>query len=87
MWIARIENGVEHPATRIDDFETYLDGRRERRRPRIPRAWRTEFGAAAISQSPEGTLGSARRVLEQPDHNKRVTATLAELLETMMGGA
>lgn len=87
MWIARIEDGIEYPASRVDDFETYRVGLRERRRPREARAWRTRKGAAAFSQSPEGAIASARRVLEQPDCSRRVMNTLSELIETMKGGA
>lgn len=87
MWIARINKGIEYPPARIDDFVTDLVKRREVRRPRLPRAWRTEHGAAAISQSPEGAIASARRVLEQPENGRRVMNTIAELIETMKGAA
>jgi hypothetical protein len=87
MWIARIRNGVEYPPVRMDDFVTYLDGVRERRRPREPRAWKFDGGAAAISQSPEGALAGARAVLAQPDACARAVTSMVELMATMRGEA
>lgn len=86
MWIARIKNGVEYQPARIDDFVTELRKSREVRRPRFARSWRIDGGAAAISQSPEGAIASARRVLEQPD-GVRVANTIAELIDAMRGEA
>lgn len=85
MWLVRIIDGVVQPVSRMDDFVTARVGFRETKRPREPRAWRIERGAAAISQSPEGAIASARRVLEQPDGGPRVANTLAELIAAMKG--
>lgn len=87
MWIARIIHGVVQSVTRVDDVELQLIGDREFKRPRRARAWRIKNGAAAISQSPEGAVASARRVLEQPDCSPRVTNTLADLIAAMKGEA
>jgi len=53
MWLVRIIDGKPSPAIRMDDSSK-------------PHAWRTQNGAAAISQSPEGALSSARNALDRP---------------------
>jgi len=87
MWLARITGGVVRSVIRVDDFETDLVGTKEVRRPRQPRGWRIDKGAAAISQSPEGAVASARAVLAQPENGARARTTMAELMETMKGTA
>ena len=67
MYLARICNGVAQPIVYVDDFESDLVDGREVRRPRQPWARLTPTGAAALSQSPEGALASARAVLQSPE--------------------
>jgi hypothetical protein len=85
MWLAKIVDGVVQPTVRVDDFVTDIVGTKEVRRPRTARAWRIKNGAAAISQSPEGAIASARSVLEQPDYGPRVTKVLSDVIKTMLG--
>lgn len=64
MYLARISNGRES-VERVDDVETDLVNNKVVRRPRQARAWRFDGGAAAFSQSPEGALASARKLLAE----------------------
>lgn len=85
MWLARIIHGVVQSVNRVDNYESHLRDGKEVRRPRHPRAWRIKHGAAALSQSPEGAIASAKAVLAQPDNSRAVRNTMADLVETMKG--
>jgi len=66
MYLARIVADSEPLVAKVVDYELVMDAVGEYvRRPRQPRAWKINGGAAAISQSPAGAIASAKNILEQ----------------------